>query len=359
MRIVFDIDDTISRHINGDYANAIPDLEVIDKINTLYDEGIEIYLYTARGMLSCKGNLDLIKEKNEEILIDWLSRYKVKYHQLIFGKPLADLYVDDKAMNIQEFKKETFYSLKGGSGQQIYKMGSIVKKQLENKEKLEEFLNWIQQAENMCNYPKFISATRDNNIYYNYIDGQLLNENFTNDKLLTLILTISNFKNKKYNSFNLNYHFNILDKNLIDDIIKNKIIFCKQLLKEKEDVLQKNASFAHGDTILSNIIENNNQLYFIDPQFNINASSYLMDFAKLRMSLDNYEYNFKIGKNKLNDKYKDILDNYLKINNIYDIVVILEYMYIIRLYRYKKEEEKQIVLQMLNNLEREQEWKIN
>ena len=51
-------------------------------------------------MLSCKGNLDLIKEKNEEVLIDWLSRYKVKYHQLIFGKPLADLYVDDKAMNI-------------------------------------------------------------------------------------------------------------------------------------------------------------------------------------------------------------------------------------------------------------------
>ena len=54
MRIVFDIDDTISRHINGDYANAIPDLEVIDKINTLYDEGIEIYLYTARGCYPAK-----------------------------------------------------------------------------------------------------------------------------------------------------------------------------------------------------------------------------------------------------------------------------------------------------------------
>lgn len=359
MRIVFDIDDTISRSRNGDYANAIPDLEVIEKINTLYDEGIEIYLYTSRGMLSCNENLDLIKEKNQDILIDWLSRYKVKYHQLIFGKPLADLYVDDKAMNIQNFKKESFYPLKGGSGQQIYKMGSIVKKQLENKDKLEEFLNWIQQAENMCNYPKFISATRDNNIYYNYIEGQLLNENFTNDKLLTLILTISNFKNKKYNNFNLKYHFDVLDKNLIDNLIENKINYCKNLLKEKEDLLQRNASFSHGDTILSNIIENNNLLYFIDPQFNINASSYLMDFAKLRMSLDNYEYNFNISKNKLSQEYKDILDNYLKINNIYDIVVILEYMYIIRLYRYKKEEEKKIVLQMLNNLEEEQEWKID
>jgi len=34
-------------------------------------------------------------------------------------------------------------------------------------------------------------------------------------------------------------------------------------------------------------------------------------------------------------------------------------MYIIRLYRYKKEEERKIVLQMLNNLEKEQKWKIN
>lgn len=361
MRIVFDVDDTISKTENGDYINAIPDIEVINKINDLYNQGFEIYLYTSRGMLSCNNDINKAEIKNKDILISWLNNNNVKYNEIIFGKPLADLYVDDKAMNIQDFKKESFYQMHGGgSGKNIYKLGNIVKKNLESYKKIEDVLIWTKEAKNFCKYPNIFSTSKeDNSIFYNYIEGKTLDNCLTNDSLLKLILIISNFKQKQYNSFDINYHIDILYKNLLDNNIKKRIIFCEKLLKDNRNILISNASFSHGDTILSNIIiDNQNDFIFIDPQFNIKASSYLLDFAKLRMSLDNYEYNFNISKNKINTQYKKILDNYLKLNNIYNIVIILEYMYIIRLYRYKTEEQKKIVLKMLKKIEREQKWKI-
>ena len=85
MIIFVDIDDTIcSGNYEGDYSNAEPIYENIDKINKLYDDGHEIKYWTARG--SGTG-------------IDWyavtekqLSDWKCKYHQLSVGeKPVYDL----------------------------------------------------------------------------------------------------------------------------------------------------------------------------------------------------------------------------------------------------------------------------
>ena len=64
-----------------------------------------------------------------------------------------------------------------------------------------------------------------------------------------------------------------------------------------------------------------------------------MDFAKLRMSLDNYEYRFVKGK-KIDPKYKKQLDRYLKSKGILREVKILEFMYAIRLYNYNKDKNK-------------------
>jgi hypothetical protein len=45
--------------------------------------------------------------------IDWgsftkkqLAKWKVKYDELIFGKPSADCYIDDKGVNSNEFFKQ-------------------------------------------------------------------------------------------------------------------------------------------------------------------------------------------------------------------------------------------------------------
>lgn len=99
---VIDIDDTISTTVNRDFENSKPITKVIDKVNLLHDKGWKIVLYTARGQKSCK-TIEEMHEKYEGVTRKWLEKHGVKYDELLFGKPNADYYVDDKAMSISDF----------------------------------------------------------------------------------------------------------------------------------------------------------------------------------------------------------------------------------------------------------------
>lgn len=100
---VFDLDGTIctqeeSRH----YHLAEPIHNVILKINNLYDSGDKIIIFTARGMNTFGNEYDAMCEY-EEMTRHWLIENGVKFHELLFGKPAADFYVDDKAINVKDF----------------------------------------------------------------------------------------------------------------------------------------------------------------------------------------------------------------------------------------------------------------
>ena len=97
MIYVFDIDGTICTLVeNAKYEDAKPLKERIKKVNSLYDEGHYIKLYTARG--SSTGI------NWEETTKDQLSKWNLKYHELIINcKPHGDLFIDDKAINADLF----------------------------------------------------------------------------------------------------------------------------------------------------------------------------------------------------------------------------------------------------------------
>jgi hypothetical protein len=97
MIIYVDIDETILMTQNMDYENSQPMYDRIEKINKLYDEGNTIIYWTARGTGSGKDWSDVTKKQFE--------RFKVKYHDLKFGKPIYDIFVDDKNMNSEDFFK--------------------------------------------------------------------------------------------------------------------------------------------------------------------------------------------------------------------------------------------------------------
>ena len=101
-RYVIDLDDTICYTENRDFENSKPYKEVIDKINELYDKGIEIIIYTARGAKSCN-TIEARIAKYKRVTEDWLKKNGVKYTELVFGKMNADYYVDDKNLSIEEF----------------------------------------------------------------------------------------------------------------------------------------------------------------------------------------------------------------------------------------------------------------
>lgn len=92
-----DIDHTIFDTQGMDYESSKPILDRIEKINKLYDEGHTIVYWTARGSGSGKDWSDVTKKQFE--------RFNVKHHALKFGKPVYDLFIDDKNINSEEFFK--------------------------------------------------------------------------------------------------------------------------------------------------------------------------------------------------------------------------------------------------------------
>lgn len=91
----FDIDGTICTNTDGDYEQAVPFRVVIEKINRLYAEGHKIIFFTARGSTT---GIDW-RNVTEKQLKEW----QVKYHELIMGKPYADVFVDDKGVKSGDF----------------------------------------------------------------------------------------------------------------------------------------------------------------------------------------------------------------------------------------------------------------
>ena len=87
-----DIDDTIctlSEHMNYESAQPIP--RAIDKVNQLFLDGNEIVFWTARGT---RTGIDW-----RQLTESQLSSWGVQYHELRFGKPVYDWFIDDKNIN--------------------------------------------------------------------------------------------------------------------------------------------------------------------------------------------------------------------------------------------------------------------
>lgn len=96
---VFDIDGVIAQFRGDlDYAQSGPNEKMIQIINQLYEYGNKIVLFTARGYVTGKDWTDVTK--------DQMKRWGVKYHELKFGKPNADYYIDDKMLSM-----ESLYSM--------------------------------------------------------------------------------------------------------------------------------------------------------------------------------------------------------------------------------------------------------
>jgi hypothetical protein len=95
MNLIVDIDGTICTKTDGDYVNAKPYLDRISHFNTLFQNGYSITYWTARGSASGKDHYELTKKQ----LVEW----GVLYTNFLIGKPSYDLWIDDKAINVESY----------------------------------------------------------------------------------------------------------------------------------------------------------------------------------------------------------------------------------------------------------------
>ena len=103
MTYVFDIDGTICSKTDGDYTQAQPFPERIEKVNRLYDEGHTVILLTARGMGRSNISVNFAYESFYDLTHSQLKEWGVKFNELFLGKPAADHYIDDKGVNDEDF----------------------------------------------------------------------------------------------------------------------------------------------------------------------------------------------------------------------------------------------------------------
>lgn len=99
MSIIYvDLDGTLTKETAGYgneiYATRTPRPEIVKYVNSLYDKGDTIVIWTARY------------EVDRTVTMLWLSKHGVKYHRLILDKHKFDLYICDKVRNVGDILRE-------------------------------------------------------------------------------------------------------------------------------------------------------------------------------------------------------------------------------------------------------------
>ena len=95
MIIYVDIDNTVFKTKGTNYDDSVPMPRRIEKINKLHENGNTIVYWTARGTGSGKDYSKLTE--------DQLRKSGAKFHNLLMGKPVYDLFIDDKNINSETY----------------------------------------------------------------------------------------------------------------------------------------------------------------------------------------------------------------------------------------------------------------
>jgi len=344
LRICFDLDNTLVTYpsIPGDYTTVKPIEKNIDLLNYFKNQNCEIIIYTARRMQTHHGNVGRVIKDIGIITFNTLEKFNIYYDEIIFGKPIADIYIDDRAINpfyneislfgfFNKIKKFIPNKIENNKYNQIEYNNNIIYKKGPEKfmrgelyfyQTIPEDLKYL--FPNLHKYDKF-----DSNIELNleYIKGiplyfLLKNELLTTkniDKLFDILnklhnhdypITINeslvrqNYIDKLKERFNkIDYYFDDAE-NILDNIIE----------EFNQNLNYKIVPIIHGDFWFSNIImEYNDEIKLLDMKgqvynyLTLNGDMYY-DYGKMYQSILGYD--LIINNCNINKEYLKFLENY-------------------------------------------------
>lgn len=139
---MIDIDGTIAelKKDGQTYDNVRINRNAASKIKALKEAGHYIILQTARHMKTCGGDQGQVVAKIGKKTLDWLESNNIPYDEIYFGKPHADIYIDDLAHTFTSWDEVTVDDLNtdlvnivipmAGLGSRFVKAGYIEPKPL-------------------------------------------------------------------------------------------------------------------------------------------------------------------------------------------------------------------------------------
>jgi hypothetical protein len=275
--------------------------------------GNVIIIYTARRMKTHNGNVGKIIADIGEITLNSLKKFEIPYDEIHFGKPYANFYVDDLAINanstLDKFTGIYDIDIEPRYFNKIKYENDVVIKETNNIGEIYWYQNIPKSIENL--FPKLINV-EDNKLTLERIDGVNMSYLFVNKQLkskdITNILNILHLIHSipNYDDINVNIYSNYADK-LKERYYANKTLYdtyddtfnifsdiYNSLLRYEE---QKNGKIGiiHGDPVLTNIIITKSGLKFIDMRGKQGDICTLFgdifyDLAKIYQSLLGYDF---------------------------------------------------------------------
>jgi len=327
-RFCFDLDNTLVTYpiINGDYASVKPIEQNINFLKYLKRFGNTIIIYTARRMKTHNGNIGKINSDIGKITFETLDKFNIPYDEIYFGKPYADFYIDDLAINCfdnlekelgyynNEIEPRHFHSIENGSINTIIKKGHL------NGEKY-YYENVPKPLKDL--FPLYISGTNAT-IEIEKIIGitvtdlyltKLLNEN----TLVHILNSVNRIHDCEMNSDDdidlyANYCSKLITRynNFDYSLFENSQIVYESILAKLQDY-EKNdkgvKKIIHGDPVFTNIIINEyGKIKFIDMRGKVGdkltiQGDWLYDWAKIYQSIIGYD-EILLSKS-IDDEYKE------------------------------------------------------
>jgi capsule biosynthesis phosphatase len=328
LRICFDLDNTLVTYptIPGNYETVKPIMSTIQQLYKLKNEGHEIIIHTARRMQTHGSNVGRVIKDIALITINTLEKYRIPYDELIFGKPIADIYIDDRAIN-PYINDINYFGIFTEKAEEDY----LYNKVNPNKYNSVERFNHIIYKTGPCDFvrgelyfyqnipdlfaeyfPRLIDYNKFNTkiqLQLDFINGiplyYLYKNKLVSFKMIDSLFSIlNNFHsyNNVINITELNVRNNYFEK--LKTRFQNKSDYCfpdaqtvfDNILKElKDNYSPKLVSFIHGDFWFSNILLTYEDNYkFIDMKGQVdgilttNGDKYY-DYGKLFQSILGYD----------------------------------------------------------------------
>lgn len=315
-RICFDLDNTLvtSPKIKNDYTSVEPIYKNINLLKYLKSFNNIIIIYTARRMKTHNGNTGKCLYDIGKITFDTLEKFNIPFDEIYFGKPYADVYIDDLALNCYDnMEKELGYYMEKINTRDFNSLENnsieiYIKKSHDLSGEIYYYNNIPKKIKDL--FPIFIDYDINNQWYKvekilginasNLYLGELL----TVDTLKHIMNSLKRIQDLDIIDSNINIYGNYINKikqrYLEFDYSKyensNEIYnyLINQLTLYEKNKLGK-CVVIHGDPVLTNIIINNyEKIKFIDMRGKINNEltifgDYLYDWAKLYQSFIGYD----------------------------------------------------------------------
>jgi capsule biosynthesis phosphatase len=109
MRIAIDLDGTICsiKQEQASYADVVPLRGARERIAELRMDGHYIIIITARNMKTCDSNVGKVMKNVGKVTLEWLDTHGIEYDEIYFGKPNAEVYLDDRALRFSSWDSLT------------------------------------------------------------------------------------------------------------------------------------------------------------------------------------------------------------------------------------------------------------